>query len=101
MKKVTVLFFFLVMGYNAQTQDLIGKARVENIDGIDVYMDCRPLAEYEVLGNIQVDICTPYNGCRNKVIKKAKTSYSQTDAVIILQMDTYKSLKAEAIKYKK
>ena len=77
--------------YSTTEQDL-SIARVENINGIYVFTDCSPIAEYEVLGEVTVSDATnleiqrsgaQYPVVRDELIKTAKAANSQVEGVIL------------------
>jgi hypothetical protein len=97
--KTLILSIFLITTFSVSAQSK-KTATINQYDGIDVYFDSRPTVEYEMLGEVKVGVCKPYEGCRDKLVTTAKKSYSQVDAIIIMQIHCSKVAKAEAVKYK-
>ena len=111
MKNRTVAFLFfaltissLVMGFTRTLTDdeKKGLARVQKIEGIEVYVMSEPLREYEVVGDVSVydtGFGEQYvDDWMNKYVKKAKKLVEdgkQVDAIIYTN-----GKKATAVKFK-
>lgn len=59
-------------------------AEVEQIEGLYIFSDSKPVLEYEYLGTVKASIGwdTQYQGVRNKLIKKAKKDFPNADGLI-------------------
>lgn len=77
--------------YSTTEQDL-SLARVENVNGVYVFNDCSPIAEYEVLGEVTItgyessdlrNSLGQYTIVRNELIRTAKAANSQVEGVIL------------------
>jgi len=60
-------------------------ANVETYQNIRVFMDSKPVTEYEYLGTVKMHIALTgeYTEVRDFLIKTAKKKYPQCDAIII------------------
>ncbi len=95
---MTTIFAFTATNYDPKKST----AEVDQFEGLYVFVDSKPVKEYEYLGTVTASITlgdTQYTGCRDRMIKKCKKDYPQADGIII----TFKSGgtdKADAIKFK-
>lgn len=79
-------------------------ATVEQVQGIYVFMDAKPVKEFEYLGTVQAtgafSVRSPqYESVRDILIKRIKKEYPQADG-IILKLKDGDTDKADAIKIK-
>jgi hypothetical protein len=94
----TTIFAFTVVNYEPKRST----AEVEQYQGLYIFVDSKPVIEYEYLGTVKGTLTfgdTQYTGCRNRMIKKCKKEYPNADGLII----TFKSGgtdMADAIKLK-
>ena len=78
-------------------------AEVINMEGLNVFTDCKPLSTYDYLGTVSSNTGgfgnSQYEGVRSRLIKKVKKQFPEADGIIIYansgQVD-----KADAIKFK-
>jgi len=95
---MTTILAFTVANYDPKKST----AEVEQYEGLYVFVDSKPVKEYDYLGTVKASMTlgdTQYTGCRDRMIKKCKKDYPQADGIII----TFKSGgadKADAIKFK-
>lgn len=105
--KRTHLFFalaILMLGSSFKiAYDATNKtAEVNKVDGVYVFTDSQPVKDFEKLGEVKLTLglgSSQYSDLRDKLIKKAKKDYPNTDAVI-LYFHTGSTDRAEAIKFK-
>ncbi len=79
-------------------------AEVEQLQGLYIFTDSKPLMEYEYLGTVSNKGSlglgdTQYSGVRDKLISRCKKDYPQADGIIF----TFKSGgtdRADAIRFK-
>lgn len=76
-------------------------AAVNKIEGYYIFVDSKPIADYEYLGTVESKFArTPqYTDVRNKLIKAAKEQYPRADGLIMTFVTGTKD-KAEVIKFK-
>jgi hypothetical protein len=78
-------------------------AEVNSIEGLLIFIDSKPVLEYDYLGTVKSNtggLGNPqYEGVRNRLIKNAKKEYPNADA-IILQLNYGQTDKADVIKFK-
>lgn len=79
-------------------------AVVEQVQGIYVFTDCKPVKEFEYLGTVKAtgafSVRSPqYESVRDILIKRLKKEYPQADG-IILKLKDGDTDSADAIKFK-
>lgn len=76
-------------------------AEVEQIQGIYIFTDSKPVREFEYLGTASngIGISSQYQGVRDRLIKNAKKEYPSCDA-IILHLNSNGFDKADVIRFK-
>lgn len=76
-------------------------AEVEQMQGIYIFTDSKPVMEYEYLGTVKVSFALSgqYQDIRDKLIKKAKNDFPNADG-LIMQFKSGGSDKCDAIKFK-
>lgn len=77
-------------------------AEVEQMEGLFIFVDSKPVQEYEFLGTEKITIglgSGQYTDIRNKLIKKVKKEYPTADGVLI-HFSNGGTDKADAIKFK-
>lgn len=92
------LISFTVIKYDAK----INTAEVEQYEGIYVFVDSKPVREYEYLGTEKVIFTLgsgQYRDIRDKLIRKVKKEYPQANG-IIFHFNEGAADKADAIKIK-
>jgi hypothetical protein len=75
------MFSFKMM-YDVRSQT----AEVNQLEGIYIFTDSKPIKEYEVLGSIKVGFAMgseKYAACRDRLISKAKKEYPAAQAIIV------------------
>ena len=81
----------------------VNTAEVELVEGLYVFTDCKPVKPYESLCTVQLGGAylgdVQYNGIRNALIKKIKTTCPTANGVIFT-LTTGKKDKAEGIRFK-
>jgi hypothetical protein len=60
-------------------------AEVEQMQGLYIFTDSRPVMEYEYLGTVKTVLTwdPQYQGVRNKFIKKARKKFPKADGLIL------------------
>src|SRR5262245_29918473 len=79
-------------------------AEVNQIEGLLIFTDSKPVKEYEYLGTVKsngtMGLGNPqYEGVRGRLIKKVKSEYPKADGVI-MYLNYGQADKADAIKFK-
>lgn len=78
-------------------------AEVEQLQGIYVFSDSKPVSEFQYLGTVKTTFfklgSKEYQGIRNAMIRKAKEDYPTCDGIIISFNDGGTN-RADAIKFK-
>ena len=104
------MIVFVLIGLTTKAQDCKPKkneATVEQYNGLYVFVDSTPKAEYKFLGNVAAGSglgkaltgATEYDQKKNKLVKKAKEDFPEADAVIVHFVKGGKDT-ADAIKFK-
>jgi len=93
---LTTLAAFTVINYEPKK----ATAEVEQMQGLYIFTDSKPVLPYEYLGTVKTSIVmdTQYQGVRDKLIKKAKKDYPNADG-LIMQFRSGGTDKCDAIKY--
>jgi len=106
MKRTHIFFalaiFMLATSFKIAYDATNKTAEVNKVDGVYVFTDSQPVKDYEKLGEVKNVISMgsgQYSDLRDKLIKKAKKEYPNTEAVI-LYFHTGSADRAEAIKFK-
>lgn len=112
MKKVLITslcaLFLNINCLKAQTQNndcnKKSAAVAEQVNGIYIFTDSKPVKEYDFLGTVQAtgafSVRSPqYESVRDVLIKRLKKEYPQADG-IILKLKDGDTDKADAIKFK-
>jgi len=109
MKKTILLIVltgFLMSAYSQESKPKKSDATVEQSQGMYVFVDAAPKAEYEFLGTISAGTglgkamgAAEYGPKKNRLIKNAKEEYPQADGLIIHFNRGGKDT-ADAIKFK-
>ncbi len=95
---VTLLLLIGSLAWN-KTPD-INKAEVNQVQGIFIFTDCKPLSSYTYLGTINHNTSSwnpQYTNVRDKIIDKVRKQYPQADG-IIFYLNSGGADKADAIK---
>ena len=77
-------------------------ATAEQYEGLYIFTDCKPAAQYDYLGNVKSNTQfgdTQYSSIRDKMIKKCKKDYPTANG-LILHFNAGGADKADAIKFK-
>lgn len=76
-------------------------AEVEQMEGVYLFVDSKPVTEYEYLGTVKISFAwdSQYTGVRDKLIKKGKKDFPNADG-FILQFKSGGQDKCDAIKFK-
>ena len=79
-------------------------AEAEQIEGLYVFVDSKPVSEYTYLGTVKgagvgASFNPQYNTIRNAMLKKVRKEYSSADGVI-LHLNAGGKDSADAIKFK-
>ncbi len=74
---------------------------VEQMQGLYIFTDSKPVLEYEYLGTVTATfgMDSQYQGVRDKLIKKAKKDFPNADG-LIMQFKSGGTDKCDAIKFK-
>ena len=79
-----LLYAFTVANYIPKNST----AEVEQTQGCYIFVDCKPVMEYEYLGTVKVSMSLlgsgQYQDVRDKLIKKAKKDYPQADGLLLI-----------------
>lgn len=97
---LTTLIAFQVATYEIKNST----AEVNNVEGLLIFTDCKPIKEYEYLGTVKSGgtggLANPqYEGVRNRLIKRIKKEYPKADGAI-MNLNYGQADKADAIKFK-
>jgi hypothetical protein len=94
---VLALFFISMTTVDVDTK----LAQVNEYQGIMVFVDCDPVAEYEYLGSVKksIGLSGQYVPVRNGLIKKAKKDFPTADAIVI-SFNSMGADRADVIKFK-
>lgn len=109
MKKISLgiligLSLTLLIAFSTATQEIKNStAEVNQIEGVLIFTDCKPVKQYEYLGTVKSNTGgfgnPQYEGVRNRLIKKVKNEYPQADGAI-MYLNYGQADKADAIKFK-
>lgn len=99
MKQLLVITLFIMFAITAKSQDAQTStttttatdkslARVEQMQGLYVFVDSKPVAEYLYLGSVKgagggAGWNPQYNPIRDRMIKKVKEDYPQANGIIL------------------
>jgi hypothetical protein len=94
---MTTLFAFVASNYQAKR----ATGEVEQMQGLYIFTDSKPVLEYEYLGTVKATfgLDSQYQGVRDKLIKKAKSDFPEADA-LIMQFKSGGTDRCDAIKFK-
>ena len=86
-------------GANYEPKKATGE--VEQMQGLYIFTDSKPVLDYEYLGTVKVTFAldAQYQGVRDKLIIKAKTDFPTADG-LIMQFKSGGKDKCDAIKFK-
>lgn len=92
------LLAFTVVNYEVKNNT----AEVEQIEGLYVFTDSKPVKEYEYLGTVKANWTwsSKYEGIRSTLISKTKKDFPTAQGIILTQTDGTGPLKCDAIKFK-
>jgi hypothetical protein len=94
----TSLLAFTAISYQIKKST----ADVDQIQGLYIFVDSKPVMDYEYLGTVKSTVSLgdgQYTGVRDRIIKKAKKDYPEADGIIIT-FKTGGTDKGDAIKFK-
>lgn len=94
----------LIVFSSYKTQEVKNStAEVNQVEGLLIFTDCKPVKEYEYLGTVKSNTGgfgnAQYEGVRNRLIKKVKSEYPKADGAI-MYLNYGQADKADAIKFK-
>jgi len=95
---LNVLFSFVVINYIPKQRT----AEVEQIEGVYIFTDSRPVLDYQYLGTVKSSVTwvsTQYHSVRNVLIKKAKREFPNANGLIFHFKDGGTD-KCDAIRFK-
>ena len=94
---ITATLGFTSMSYEPKKET----AEVEQMQGLYIFTDSKPVLEYEYLGTVKATIGmdSQYQGVRNKMIDKARKDFPNADA-LIMQFKSGGTDRCDAIKFK-
>ena len=94
---LTSLVSFTLINYEPKKST----AEVEQMQGVYIFTDSKPVSEYEYLGTVKSTFGwdSQYRGVRDRLIKKAKKDFPEGDA-LILQFKSGGTYKCDVIKFK-
>ena len=106
-KLLSIVALTLLVGYSFKTISELKKtsADVKSYGGIAVFMDCTPVNEYDVIGEVKLARIS-YNGdnydeARNTLIKKCKETYPTGEALLMENVPFTSKYSAKVITFKK
>lgn len=100
MKKITlgiILGLSIALGFSFKTiYDLkITSAEVNTHEGLAIFMDCEPVSEYEIIGEVKLAKISykgdTYTEGRSTLIEKCKKTYPTAQALIMSTDNEYKT----------
>lgn len=101
MKKIllvsgTIALFSFAAFHSMEDKNL---ARVEQVQGLYVFQQSKPVAEYDYLGSVKITVSMSGKPQElyNMIIKKVKKEYPDADGVIFTGVDMDR---ADAVKFK-
>ena len=92
MKKIILsilLVVVLTIGYSFKEYDITNNstATVNQIDGLYIFTDSKPLSKYEVLGEVKLSFASTNNGsykdAKNRLIEMCRDKYPNAQGLII------------------
>lgn len=94
---ITATLGFTYMTYEPSK----ASAEVEQMQGLYIFTDSKPILEYDYLGTVKATIGmdSQYQGVRDKLIGKARKDFPNADA-LIMQFKSGGSDRCDAIKFK-
>ena len=94
---LTSLVAFTVANYEPKK----ATGEVEQMEGLYIFTDSKPVLEYEYLGTVKATfgMDSQYQGVRDKLIKKAKKDFPSADG-LIMQFKSGGTDKCDAFKFK-
>ena len=101
--KYFVLIIGLVGILSFSTTEEKNLAAVNQISGFYIFVDSKPVAEYDNLGTVKALVGITgigYTDIRDKLLDKAKKQYPYADAVILRMGTSGSQSYADAIKFK-
>ena len=79
---ISSLFAFKIVKYEAR----VNTAEVEQMQGLSIFVDAKPVREYDYLGSEKIVFnllgSGKYDDVRDKLIKKVKKEYPKANAII-------------------
>lgn len=105
MRNKVLLFVFagivLLSSFKIAADYTKASAVVNQVEGLYIYTDCKPMLEYEYIGTVKSTFAGSgqYYQVRNKLVRKCKKDFPYADAIVIT-FSTNGTDKAEAIKFK-
>ena len=97
----------LVLSFKSIHEQKPGTAQAQKIDGIYVFTDCKPSAQYDILGDVHIKTISSvyyYDKARNNLIVQAKEKFSNIGAegiIITFPMENKITYQAQVIRFKK
>ncbi len=94
---LTTIVAFKIANYEPKK----ATGEVEQMQGLYIFTDSKPVLEYEYLGTVKAIIGwdSQYQGVRDKLISKAKKEFPSADGVI-MQFKSGGTDRCDAIKFK-
>lgn len=94
---VVILSGYVADVYKAKKQT----AEVEQLQGVYIFTNSKPVLEYDFLGSIKVGVAmsADYQTIRNKLMKKARKDYPRADG-LIFYFNKGQADRCDAIKFK-
>ena len=94
---LTTLVAFTVANYEPKK----ATGEVEQMQGLYIFTDSKPVLEYEYLGTVKATfgMDSQYSGVRDKLIKKSKKAFPTADG-LIMQFKSGGTDKCDAIRFK-
>jgi len=85
----------VLMSFNTEDDKLLARAGYYN--GVYIFVDCEPVNDYEVVGDVAVTFSsTSYNANKQSIVQKIKKKY-KNEKYAILDME---GVKARVIRFK-
>lgn len=82
-----IVIAILLFSFKAVYEPNETTAEVKKFDGVSIFVDCKPVKEYDVIGEVELSFFSFHNGSKagkiqNKLIEKAKAKYPGMQGII-------------------
>lgn len=86
MKAILLLIGFVSLLIAARSKQAINQAEVNQVQGINIFTDCKPLQSYQYLGSVKafrVAGSSQYEPIRDFLIKKIKKEFPAANGAVL------------------